>query len=406
MHVSERNSAVATTLVAILVLAGCTRATPAGEDIRPVRTMLIAPASTSALAEFSGEVRPRVESRVGFQVAGRIVTRVVDVGQTVKPGQVLATIDPADYRLAATASQAQLSAAQVDRDQQRADYKRFEELQLKGFISSADLERRKATLDAAEARHQQAVAQASVSGNQTAYTVLRAPSAGVVTAVDGEVGQVVSPGQSVVRIAQTTEKEIAIAIPENRLDALRRIPEVRVSLWAMNAATDGPTLRGRVREISPIADAATRTYPARITLIDPPAAVALGMTASVIFEAPLPTPIITAPLQALLKESGGTYVWLLDGSSMTVRKSQVQIATVSGNDVVLLSGLNPGDTIVTAGVHLLKEGQKVKRLEDTIAERAPLSTPMHGVTGAPRPAAAAPEPSKAGAESGAKNSKE
>lgn len=406
MPVTKPSSAVLSTVAAIFIVAGCSKSAPVGDDVRPVRTMLIAPASASAIAEFSGEVRPRVESRVGFQVAGRLVTRAVDVGQAVKPGQVLATIDPADYQLAATASQSQLSAAQADRDQQRAEYKRFEELQQKGFISSADLERRRAALDAAEARYQQSAAQANVSGNQAAYTTLRAPTAGVVTAVDAEVGQVVTAGQSVVRIAQTKEKEIAIAIPENRLDALRRIPEVRVSLWALNAAADSPTLRGRLREISPIADAATRTYPARITLIDPPATVALGMTASVIFEAPLPTAIIAAPLQALLKESDGTYVWLLDPSSMTVRKSPVQIATVSGNDVVLSGGLKPGDTIITAGVHLLKEGQKVKRLEDTIAERAPVSTPMHGAAGALKPAATTPETAKGAADSAAKNSKE
>jgi len=365
------------TLAALLALAGCSRPAPSGEDIRPVRTMVIAPAPSSAVAELAGEVRPRVESKVGFQVTGRIVTRTVEVGQAVTAGQVLATIDPADYRLAATAAQAQLTAAQADRDQQRADYKRFEELQQKGFISSADLERRKATLDAAEARYQQAAAQSDVSGNQAAYTALRAPSAGVVTGIDAEVGQVVTAGQSVVRIAQTTEKEIAIAIPENRLEALRRIPEVRVSLWA----AEGKPIRGRVREIAPIADPATRTFPARITLLDAPPTVALGMTATVIFEAPLPLPIIAAPLQALLKESDGTYVWLLDVATMTVRRSRVTIATVSGNDVVLAAGVKPGDTIVTAGVHLLKEGQKVKLVDDTIAERAPASTPMPAASG-------------------------
>jgi RND family efflux transporter MFP subunit len=347
-------------LAVALLATGCSKQVPVVEDIRPVRTMVVAPAQSATVAELAGEVRPRVESRVGFQVAGRIVTRAAEVGQTVKPGQVLATIDPADFRLAASAALAQLTAAQADRDQQRADYRRFEELRQKGFLSSADLERRKAALDAAEARYRQAAAQADVSGNQAAYTALRAPGAGVVTGIDAEVGQVVAAGQSVVRIAQTAEKEIAIAIPESRLDALRRIPEVRVSLWATG---DAP-LRGRVREIAPLADAATRTFPARITLIDPPPTVALGMTATVVFEMPLAQPVIAVPLQALLKDGDGTYVWRYDAASSTVRKAGVQVATVSGNDVVLAAGVKPGDTLVTAGVHLLKEGQKVRRVDD------------------------------------------
>jgi RND family efflux transporter MFP subunit len=382
MQVLHSTPVAIASLGALLVLAACSAQPPSGDDIRPVRTMVIAPAPSTAVAELAGEVRPRVESKVGFQVAGRIVTRTVEVGQAVTSGQALATIDPADYRLAATAAQAQLTAAQAERDQQRADYRRFEELQQRGFISSADLERRKATLDAAEARHQQAAAQSNVSGNQAAYTTLRAPSAGVVTGVDAEVGQVVTAGQSVVRIAQTTEKEIAIAIPENRLDALRRMPEVRVSLWA---AGNKP-MRGLVREIAPMADPATRTFPARITLVDAPPTVALGMTATVVFDAPLPAPIIAAPLQALLKESDETYVWVLDATTMTVRRSRVTIATVSGNDVVLADGVKPGDTIVTAGVHLLKEGQKVKRIDDTIAARAPAPTPIPAASGAAEPA--------------------
>ncbi|MCU0952817.1 MAG: efflux RND transporter periplasmic adaptor subunit [Burkholderiaceae bacterium] len=201
-------------------------------------------------------------------------------------------------------------------------------------------------------------------GNQAGYAALRAPEAGVITSVDAEVGQVVAAGQSVVRIAQTGEKEVVVALPESRLQTLRQIPEVSVRLWAGSAA-----LRGRVREIAPLADAATRTYPARITLIDPPADVALGMTATVRFEAPLPQPVITVPMQALLRDGERTYVWKLDRGAGTVRREAVQVATVSGNDLVLAGGVQPGDVLVTAGVHLLKEGQKVRVLD------APADTP-------------------------------
>lgn len=349
--------AVAALLLA-LICAACSRAVPSGDDIRPVRVMEVAPIATSMVADLPGEVRPRLETRVGFQVAGRIVARNVEVGQTVAAGQTLATLDAADYKLAAAAAREALVAAQTDRDQQRADFKRFQELHGKGFISAADLERRKSALDAAEARYKQAAAQAEASGNQQDYTVLKAPKAGVITAVDAEAGQVVAAGQSVVRLAPSAEKEVAIAIPESRLAQLRRIPEVRVSLWA-----GGPELRGRVREIAPVADAATRTFPARIALLDPPADIAFGMTATVKFDTPLPAPTVLLPLQALLREGDATYVWKLDRQAMTVRRVPIKIAAAVGNEVAVADGVAPGDTLVTAGVHLLKDGQRVKLLD-------------------------------------------
>jgi RND family efflux transporter MFP subunit len=340
------------------VLGACSPPPPAAEDVRPVRAVTVSPQSATAAAELAGEVRPRFETRVGFQVAGRIARRLVEVGQSVQANQTLATLDPADYQLGLAAARAQLSAAQVDRDQQRLDYKRFEELARQGFISGADLERRKASLDAAEARYAQAAAQADVSGNQAAYATLRAPTAGVVTALEAEAGQVVSAGQAVVRIARTEEKEVAVSIPEGQLDALRLISGVRVRLWAGERE-----LRGKVREIAPMADPSTRTYAARVTLLDAPPSVALGMSATVTFAAPLASAVITLPLQSLFKEGDTTFVWLLDRGAMTVKRSPITLASVSGNDVVVASGVAPGDTVVTAGVHLLKPGQKVKLIE-------------------------------------------
>jgi RND family efflux transporter MFP subunit len=363
-----RAAPAALALVALLA-AGCGRDVAPTEDVRPVRAITLAPTPVSAEAELPGEVRPRVESRVGFQVGGRISSRRVELGQQVRQGDVLATLDPADFKLSAAAAAAQLNAAQVDRDQQRADMKRFEDLHRQGFISGAELERRRAQLDAAEARYAQASALADVSTNQATYTTLRAPAAGLVSAIDAEVGQVVASGQSVVRIALAGDKEVAIAIPEARLDQLRRVAEVRVALWAHAAE-----LKGRIREIAPIADPATRTYAARVTLIDPPADVALGMTATVRFATPPSPPILAVPLTALLREGDATYVWRLDRQAMTVDKVQVAVAGVAGNSVVLGGGAQPGDTIVTAGAHLLKPGQKV-RLLDADPARAPSPAP-------------------------------
>jgi RND family efflux transporter MFP subunit len=355
-------------LIAAVALTGCGKAAAPSDDVRPVRTMTVAAKPTIAVAEYSGEVRPRVETRAGFQVPGRVTQRLVDVGQAVKSGQPLATIDAQDYRLSAEAAAAGLTAAQADRDQQRADYTRFAELQRQGFISQADLDRRKAGLDAAEARFRQAQASAQTSGNQAGYAMLRAPHDAIVTGVDAEVGQVVSAGQSVIRLARTGEKEVAIGIPEQQLALLREAPDVTVRLWA-----GGAPIRGRVREISPVADAATRTFPARIALIDPPAGVALGMTAVVAFTTPLPRPILAVPLQALQAEAGATHVWKVDTAAGVVRRVPVEIANVAGNEIVLARGVAPGDVVVTAGVHQLKDGQKVKLLSETtqLAPAAP-----------------------------------
>jgi RND family efflux transporter MFP subunit len=352
--------------LAVLTVAGCSQQQVATEDVRPVRTLTVSLRSTSGVAEFAGEVRPRIETRAGFQVGGRMTQRLVEVGQAVKQGQTLATIDPQDYRLAAEASEAARTSAQVDRDQQRADYKRFEDLQAKGFISQAELDRRKASLDAAEARYAQTAANARATGNQAAYAVLRAPHDAVVTAIDAEVGQVVSAGQSVVRLAQTAEKEVAIGIPEQQLALLREATDISVRLWA-----GGAPIKGKLREVSPVADPATRTFPARIALVNPPPGVALGMTGTVAFAIPLPQPVLTLPLQALVVEGGATHAWRFDPASSSVQRTRVRVGNVAGNEVVIAEGLKAGDMVVTAGAHQLKDGQKVKLLSDTATPAAP-----------------------------------
>ena len=369
--ISRLSGLVITAFAAAVALAGCSKPAPVAEDVRPVRTVALAARSASAVAEFSGEVRPRVETRAGFQVGGRITQRLVEVGQVVKQGQPLAAIDPQDYRLAAAASEAARTSAQVDRDQQRADYKRFEELQGKGFISQADLDRRKATLDAAEARYAQMAANARASGNQADYATLRAPHDAVVTAIDAEVGQVVTAGQSVVRLARADEKEVLISIPEQQLALLKGAEDIRVRLWA-----GGEPLRGKLRELSPVADPATRTFPARISMSDVPANVALGMTATVSFSIPTSQSIITVPLQALVVEGGQTHAWRYDASTGTVRRARVAIGNVAGNEIVIADGLVPGDIVVTAGAHQLQEGQKVKLLSDVESASALGPTPL------------------------------
>ena len=347
-------------LTGAALLAGCSKEQPKAPEVRPVRTMTVTTEQGAGTAEFSGDVRPRIESRLGFRVPGKITVRLVDVGATVKKGQVLARLDPTDLALAQQSAQAQLSGAKTDRDLAAADLKRYSELFAKGFISAAEQQRHQANYDGAQARYEQATAGYRNQANQAAYATLEADADGVVTGVDAEVGQVVSAGQPVVRVAQTAEKEVVVGIPEDQVDTLRKSPDVSVKLWA-----DQPrSIPGKVREIAPAADPLTRTYTVKISVPNPPPELKLGMTAVARFVRPgggagSGGMGVRVPISALLQEQGKNVVWLYDAASQTVKPVPVTVGEPRDNVLLVTSGLAPGQTIVTAGVHLLKAGQKV-----------------------------------------------
>ncbi|MDC6177832.1 efflux RND transporter periplasmic adaptor subunit [Ralstonia solanacearum] len=343
-----------------LLLAGCGKEQSKAPEVRPVRTMTVVSEQAAGTVEFSGDVRPRIESRLGFRVPGKIIARLVDVGATVRKGQVLARLDPTDLALAQQSAQAQLQAAKTDRDLAAADLKRFSELFAKGFISAAEQQRHQANYDAAQARYDQAAAGYRNQSNQAAYATLEADADGVVTGVDAEVGQVVSAGQPVVRVAQTAEKEVVVGIPEDQVDALRKSPDVRIKLWA----DPSRSLPGKVREIAPAADPVTRTYTVKITVPNPPPDLKLGMTAVATFVRPGGGADsggmgVRVPITALLQEQGKNVVWLYDAASQTVKPVPVTVGAPRDNVLLVTGGLSPGQTIVTAGVHLLKAGQRV-----------------------------------------------
>ncbi len=370
-------------LLALLVLGGCSREAERAPDVRPVRLLQLQSATGQSAYEFSGDVRPRIESRLGFRVGGKIAARLVDVGATVRRGQPLARLDPTDLNLAEQGSRAQYEAARTDRDLAAADLKRYNDLFAKGFISAAEQNRRQASYEAAAARLRQAEAALREQSNQTGYTVLAADADGVVTAIDAEVGQVVSAGQSVVRVAQTAEKEVAIGLPEDQVDWLRDIRDVSVRTWAEPERR----LPGRVREIAAAADPVTRTYAARITVPNPPADLKFGMTAMVTFVRTGASPAVRVPLTALLQQQGTNQVWVYDGAAGTVQPVAVTLGQPIGNEIEVSSGLRPGQTIVTAGVHLLKPGQKVRPLQTVAPASAPI--PTAAPAGAPASAPAA-----------------
>lgn len=346
------------TLSTALALAGCSRVESVPEPVRAVRTITVAPQSAGSTWEYAAEVRARTESRLGFRVGGKIVRRSAELGDTVKAGQVLAQLDPRDLKLGQDAAQAALVAAQANYEQTAADLKRFRELRDQGFISSAELERRETALTAAKAQLDQAKAQSSVQGNQAAYAALVADASGVITGVDAEPGMVVAAGTPVLRLAHDGPRDVVFSVPEDKVELIRSLASqpgrFKVRLWGGTSEV----LPATIREIAAAADPVTRTFLVKADVGKAP--VRLGQTATVLVEAPQTEGVTKLPLSALKEEQGRSVVYLVDRETMTVNPRPVTIAGADGNEAVVSEGVKAGDVVVTAGVHVLTPGQKVK----------------------------------------------
>jgi RND family efflux transporter MFP subunit len=324
------------------------------EPVRAVKVVTVGFDTHDPSATFAAEVRARIESRLGFRVAGKIVSRRVEVGQRVQAGQLLAEIDAQDYRLSQEAARAQWQSAQTQLELAAADYRRYRALRDQSFISDAELERRDTTLKAAQALADQARAQMNVQGHQTEYTRLLADHPGVVTAIEAEVGQVVAAGTPVVRVAQDGPRDVVFAVPEDQVSRVKPGQVLQAQAWG-----DGPVWQGHVREVAASADPMTRTFTLKLAL---PASAqpALGSTATVqLARSAAAVPAIRLPTSALRQEGQGSAVWVLDGKALTVSLKPVQVGPVVGSDVVIASGLQAGEQVVVTGVHVLTPGQKV-----------------------------------------------
>ena len=346
---------------ALLALGGCggdESAAPRVADVRTVRAERAGPVAEAPAVRYAGTVHARYETDLAFRVGGRVQSRTAEVGTRVRAGEVLATLDPRDYALDAAAARAQLAAAEAEAKLARADIERFRALRAQNFISQAELDRREALADAAQARVLALRAEASRLGNQQAYTRLTAPHAGVVTAIAFEAGQVVAAGQPLAQLARSGEREIRIDVPENGLDALRAARALDVRLWSV----PGKAYRGRLRELAPMADAATRTYRARISLVEPDDAVRLGMTATV--EAlGSAAPSLTVPQSALFRVNGRPQLWVVDPATRKVATRSVELGELKADRAEIRAGLAAGEWVVTAGVHKLAPGQEVRLVE-------------------------------------------
>lgn len=329
--------------IPLLISCGKPAAPPSPEAAAPriVKAMKVGADATAAADHYSGEVRARHETAPGFRVGGKLVARLVDAGARVRAGQALARLDPSDQQLAAAQAEANSALA-------AADLKRTQELRQKNFVSQA-------ALDAKETAAKVAESQARLARNQAGYTTLVADAPGVVAAVLAEPGQVVAAGQAVFRLARDGEREVAIAIPEGRVGAARIGAPVTVTLWA------GKEYAGRLRELAPAADSATRTFAARIALVDAPADLPLGLSATVRFARPTAERIVV-PLAALLqqgKSEGGASVWVI-GADGALTARPVEIERYDDAGAVVKSGLAAGETIVAAGAFKLVAGEKVR----------------------------------------------
>lgn len=338
-----------------LTLSACSRQAPAPEPVRAVKLLEVGASPLQTRVEYAGDVRAQTESRLGFQVAGKLVRRAVNVGDVVRQGQVLAEIDGQDYALAAQAAQAQVAAARTQRDLAQADWQRFSALKEKGFISGVELDRRRASLQSAQAQLEQAQAQAAAQSNQSSYARLLAPAAGVITAVSAEPGQVVSAGTAVLQLAHDGPRDAVIAVPEGARGQIAVGQAVQVRIWST-----AERLSAKVREIAASADPVTRTYSVKVGLQGQPQP-DLGATAyvSMYSGAAAAHAALKLPTTALWQQQGASMVWRFDPASATVQAQRVEVGSVEGSEVVIASGLEPGMQVVVTGTHVLTQGQKV-----------------------------------------------
>lgn len=349
-------------LAASLSIAGCTEAdSKKPAEARTVRTVTVDPKPIQNELRAIGDIRPRYETDVAFRVSGKVVTRLVDVGASVRSGDVLARLDTQDLQNKLKSASAEIDAAEAALIEARGSEARLRHLLAQGHATRANYEVALKNLRSGEAKLDSAKAALASAKDQLDYAELRADFDGIVTAVSTEVGQVVSIGQTVVRLARPDERDAVFAMPEAAFDkrGSRELPEVVVELLS------NPAVRaeGVVREISPVADANTRTFQVRVTLKDPPEQMRFG--ASVSGRArELSTPVVVLPAAALFDRDGSPAVWIVDRERSAVSLKSIVVDRYEVDRVIIGEGLKKGEIVVTAGVNRLHENQTVRLTEE------------------------------------------
>ncbi|RUW04399.1 efflux RND transporter periplasmic adaptor subunit [Mesorhizobium sp. M1A.F.Ca.IN.020.03.1.1] len=354
-------------VVAALGLTGCSqeKKAEAQEVIRPVKVVEIGEAETTRQLDYSGSVRARTEMNLGFRIAGKVTERLVDIGQHVNEGDVLARVDPSDYELSVKSAEASLDAAERQVETVDLARKRAEQLYAKNFAPKSQLDQAVLSYDQAVATRDAARSTLAQAQNQVHYTDLKASKAGIVTAISADIGQVVGAGTPVMTVAVDGEKEVLIAVPEMDIAGFRPGKEVKASFWSDEALT----LDGKVREVAGSADPQSRTFAVRVSLPNDPR-VLLGMTANVAAIVGSKAPLVSIPLTAMAEKDGKHIVWTVDRAFDTVHPRPIKVANFTADGVAVAEGLKQGDVVVAAGTQFMTDNLKVKPSGDDAQQSA------------------------------------
>ena len=335
----------------IFLLGGCTEEKIVAPKPPLVKVQKISLANAAQEENYSGVVRGRYETNLSFQVGGKIISRDVQTGSRVRAGEILMTLDPKDIVEQSRSSEAQVASTLAQLKLAKANLDRYSELFKAEAVAAVVLDQYKTQFAAAQAAYNAAVAQAQQSQNALEYTTLTADADGVISNVAAEVGQVVAAGQNVLTLVQTNELEIACNIPENKISSVQIGRQVTIDFWATR-----DIVSGTVREISPMADSASRTFAVKISIPEVPN-IQLGMTANVSMTSENFSSTIILPLSAIYQTGDAAQVWLVDGGKVSLKK--IEVVSFYENNVQV-RGLKLGDVVVIAGVNKLRDGQEVR----------------------------------------------
>jgi RND family efflux transporter MFP subunit len=344
-----------------MLLSSCQRTEePVAPEIRPVRAMTVAKGAGSGTFTLTGTVQAQSEVNQSFRIDGRLLERLVSVGDAVRPGQLIARLDPQNEESGLLSARAQLTGAQARLVEAQNNFTRMRDLVVENAVSRASFDQAEAGLKTAQAQVESAQSQVTLATNRLGYTRLMSSVAGVVTVQGAEPGEVVGAGRMIVQVAREGGRDAVLDVPARVKDAVTANPDIVVSL----TADPKVTAKGVVREVAPRADPVTGTFRVRFRLIDPPVAMRLGTTVTGRINLPAAaTAAIEIPPSAVTRADRQASVWVVDPKTGTVASRAIEIRASDPNRVEVSYGLVPGDVVVTAGVHALRSGQKVRLLE-------------------------------------------
>jgi RND family efflux transporter MFP subunit len=341
-------------LLASIVIVSCGQKPQSANDIHYVKVFTVGNSVYQSSSTFHGIVHAEFEPSLSFRIGGKIIQRNVDIGQMVKVGQVLASLDPTDYRLSADSSVANLASAKSNYITQQANLQRYQQLLKQNFVSQAQFDTQQAQFDSAKAQYNQAQNQVSNSENQVKYTVLKAPAEGIITSINMDAGQVVNAGQTVATMAVSGNKEVEIELPEAQINDYKVGMVARIKIWAT-----GSNYQGKVRIVNQANDQQTRTFTARIVINNADDNIKYGMAADVTLQPLNSQNGLELPLSSLYAKNGKSYIWVIDKNS-TAKLIPIIVLSTDGEAMKIEAPeLKSGDNVVSAGANFIYAGQKL-----------------------------------------------